>query len=85
MSMNSSQHDEKDDPIAGDDLLVGEPKIRAYLIELGMSPTVSVYHLRRVGAWPIGATGKKGGWLVASKRLLADHLHKIARGPAAAE
>jgi hypothetical protein len=81
--MDTNQHDEGDERLAGD-LLVGADAIRAYLIFLGMPEETDPYYLKRSGNWPIGNTAGDGGKLIASKRRLARHTEKIARGPTAA-
>jgi hypothetical protein len=59
-------------------LLVGRDAIRDFLIHLGMPERTCPYYLKRSG-WPIGGTsGGTGGKLIASKRRLARHVHKIA-------
>jgi hypothetical protein len=60
------------DDLAGDLLLGAEP-IETYLKHLGV-PDPDAYYLRRARKWPIG---KCGANLVASKRKLARHAHKI--------
>jgi hypothetical protein len=78
-AMDSNQHDEEVDPTG--DLAVGADDIRAYLVSLGMPPSVDVYYLKRTGRWPIGSTAASGGGkLLASKRRLARHVMKLARG-----
>jgi hypothetical protein len=77
--MDTNQHDDGDERLAGGDLLVGADAIRNYLISLGW-PSVDVYYLKRSG-WPIGGTAAAGGRLVATKTRLAHHTQKLARGP----
>jgi hypothetical protein len=82
--MDTNQYEKRgDDPFAGD-LLVGADAIRSFLIYLGMPEGTDPYYLRRTGRWPIGSTGGSsgGGKLIASKRRLAQHTDKIARGVA---
>ena len=81
--MATTTEHEEDERLAGD-LLVGAPRIRTFLISLGMPESVDPYYLKRSGNWPIGNTGRDGGQLIASKRRLARHVDKIARGPTAA-
>ena len=82
--MDTNQHDEGDERLAGD-LLVGADEIRDYLIFLGMPTDIDVYYLKRTGRWPIGKTDDgKSGKLIASKRRLARHTDKITRGSTAA-
>jgi hypothetical protein len=57
-----------------DDLLDGGAEIAAFL---GCN-TREVYHLHKTQRLPIGRLGRK---LIASKRKLARHVDKIARGP----
>jgi hypothetical protein len=83
MDSNSNQHDEGGEHLAGD-LLVGADAIRAFLVHLGMPEGTDPYYLKRSGYWPIGNTAGDGGKLIASKRRLARHADKIARGSAAA-
>ena len=83
MDTNQHQHDEGDERLAGD-LLVGADAIRAFLVHLGMPEGTDPYYLKRTGLWPIGNTAGDGGKLIASKRRLARHADKIARGPPAA-
>jgi hypothetical protein len=78
--MDSSQ-DEVDTSTG--DLLVTAEVIRTYLVSLGMPENTDPYYLKRSG-WPIGNTGGEGGKLIASKRRLARHTDKIARGLTAA-
>jgi hypothetical protein len=78
--MDSIQQDEGD--VRPGDLLVGAVEIRTFLMLLGMSEGTDVYYLKRSG-WPIGTTAKGGGKLIASKRRLARHTEKLARGNAA--
>ena len=81
--MNPYQHDERDEHLAGGDLLVGAAAIRAYLVFLGMPAGVDPYYLKRSGRWPIGNTGGSaggGGKLIASKRRLSRHAEEITRG-----
>jgi hypothetical protein len=66
--------------VAGGDLLVGADAIRAFLVYLGMPEGTDPYYLKRTGRWPIGKTGGDGGSPIASKRWLARHANKIARG-----
>jgi hypothetical protein len=80
--MDTNQHDEGD--ARPGDLLVGRDAIRDFLVTLGMPETVDPYYLKRAGDWPIGNTGGDGGKLIASKRRLARHTEKLARGPTAA-
>jgi hypothetical protein len=63
-----------DDDLTGD-LLVGADAIRDYLASLGMD--VNPYYLRK-SSWPIGKTGGRGGYLIASRRRLARHAMKLA-------
>jgi hypothetical protein len=79
--MDLTQHDEGD--VRPGDLLIGAGAIRAFLVSLGMPETSDIYYLKRSG-WPIGNTGGDGGKLIASKRRLARHTEKLARGSAAA-
>jgi hypothetical protein len=79
--MDTNQHDEGNER-AGD-LLVGADAIRIYLVHLGMPESTDPYYLKRSGNWPIGNTAGDGGKLIASKRRLASHTDKIARGSAA--
>jgi hypothetical protein len=65
------------------DLLVGERAIRAYLVQLGMPETTSVYYLKSTSGWPIGKSGGTSGSLIASKRGLARYANEIARGSTA--
>ena len=82
--MDTSQQDDGDERLAGD-LLVGADAVRAFLVHLGMPETTDPYYLKRTRNWPIGNTaGEDGGKLIASKRRLAKHADKIARGDAAA-
>jgi len=82
--MNTNQqHDDGDERLTGD-LLVGADAIRTFLVELGMPEETDPYYLKRTGHWPIGNTAGDGGKLIASKRRLARHADKIARGPTAA-
>jgi hypothetical protein len=76
--MDTNQHDEGD--ARPGDLLVGADAIRAFLMHLGME--ADPYYLKRSG-WPIGNTAGDGGKLIASKRRLAKHTEKLARGTAA--
>jgi hypothetical protein len=82
MDTNPNQHDEGD--ARPGDLLVGRDAIRDFLVTLGMPQTVDVYYLKRAGDWPIGKTGGDSGNLIASKRRLARHAEKLARGSTAA-
>jgi hypothetical protein len=82
-AMNANQHEEGDERLAGD-LLVGADAIRAYLVHLGMPEGTDPYYLKRAGTWPIGNTAGDAGKLIASKRRLARHTDKIARGSTAA-
>ena len=75
--MDTSQHDEGDERLAGD-LLVGAPAIKAHLVSRGMPETTDPYYLKRTGHWPIGSTSVNGGKLIASKRKLDRHTQKIA-------
>jgi len=77
--MHSNKRDEENEPLAGD-LLVGADAIRAFLVHLGMPEDTDIYYLKRSGHWPIGNTAGTGGKLIASKRRLARHTDKIARG-----
>jgi hypothetical protein len=70
---------QQDNEVAAGDLLVGAAAIRAFLVHLGM-PSADPYYLKRSG-WPIGNTANGGGKLIASKRRLANHTSRIARGP----
>jgi hypothetical protein len=82
--MNLNQSDTENDHLAGD-LMVGEPAIKAFLIQLGMPEDIDVYYLRRAGSWPIGNTNGGvggGGRLIASKRRLRRYADKITRGRA---
>jgi hypothetical protein len=82
--MDTTQHEENDERLAGD-LLVGADPIRTFLVSLGMPETTDPYYLKKTGRWPIGTTaGDDGGKLIASKRRLARHAEKIARGSTAA-
>jgi hypothetical protein len=84
MDNSPNQYDEGDERAAGD-LLVGAAAIRAFLVHLGMPEGTDPYYLKRTGDWPIGNTGAGGGGkLIASKRRLARHTDKIARGSSAA-
>ena len=76
-----SNHDEVD--TSAGDLLVTAEVIRTYLVSLGMPENTDPYYLKRSG-WPIGNTAGDGGKLIVSKRRLARHTDKIARGPTAA-
>jgi hypothetical protein len=66
--------------VAGGDLLVGANAIRGFLVYLGMPEGTDPYYLKRTGHWPIHKTSGDGGSLIASKRLLARHANKLARG-----
>jgi hypothetical protein len=77
--MDTNQHDDGDDRLAGD-LLVGAEAIKSYLVYLGMPADIDVYYLKRAG-WPIGNTAPDGK-IIASKRRLARHTQKLA-APAA--
>lgn len=77
------QHDDGEEHLVGD-LLVGAEAIRSFLVDLGMPEKTDPYYLKRTGHWPIGNTSLAGGKLIASKRRLARHADKIARGPTAA-
>jgi hypothetical protein len=79
--MDTTQHDEGD--ARPGDLLVSADSIRAFLISLGMPENTDPYYLKRSG-WPIGNTAGDGGKLIASKRRLARHTEKLARGSTAA-
>jgi hypothetical protein len=79
--MDTNQHEEGDTSTG--DLLVTAEAIRTYLVSLGMPENTDPYYLKRSG-WPIGNTAGDGGKLIASKRRLARHTDKIARGPTAA-
>jgi hypothetical protein len=79
--MDTTQYDEGD--ARPGDLLVGADPIRAFLVSLGMPEKTDPYYLKRSG-WPIGNTAGDGGKLIASKRRLARHTEKLARGPTAA-
>jgi hypothetical protein len=81
--MDTNQQQDDGDERAGD-FLVGADAIRAYLVHLGMPENTDPYYLKRSGNWPIGKTGGDGGSLIASKRRLARHADKIARGSTAA-
>ena len=81
MDTNQHQHDESD--VRPGDLLVGRDPIHTFLVSLGMPETIDIYYLKRSG-WPIGNTGGDGGKLIASKRRLARHTEKLARGSTAA-
>ena len=81
--MDTNPQQDDGDGRAGD-LLIGADAIRAYLVFLGMPADIDVYYLKRTGHWPIGKTGGDGGSLIASRRRLARHADKIARGPTAA-
>lgn len=59
-----------------DDLLAGAAEIAEFL---GTNAR-EVYHLAKTQRLPIGRLGRK---LIASKRRLARHTNKIARGSAA--
>ena len=80
MNANPTQHDEDARP---GDLLVGADAIHAFLVHLGMPEDTDVYYLKRTHALPIGNLTGDGGKLIASKRRLARHTDKIARGSAA--
>jgi hypothetical protein len=81
--VSNQQHDSGDELLAGD-LLVGAEAIRAFLVHLGMPENTDPYYLKKSGSgWPIGNTAGDGGKLIASKRRLARHTDKIARGSAA--
>jgi hypothetical protein len=82
MDDTNPQHDDGDDRLAGD-LLVGAEAIAAYLVYLGV-PNPDVYYLKRANVWPIGNTAGDRSKLIASKRRLARHADKIARGFTAA-
>jgi hypothetical protein len=75
--------DDGDAHVAGD-LLVGADAIRTFLAHLGMPEDTDPYYLKKTGRWPIGKTGGDSGNLIASKRRLARHADKIARGSTAA-
>jgi hypothetical protein len=81
--MDTTQHDEGDERLAGD-LLVGADAVRAFLVHLGMPETVDPYYLKRSGHWPIGNTAGTDGKIIASKRRLIRHVEKITRGPTTA-
>jgi hypothetical protein len=83
MDTNPQHHDDGDERLAGD-LLVGADAIRDYLVHLGMPEDIDIYYLKRTRTWPIGKTAGDGGSLIASKRRLARHADKLARGPTAA-
>jgi hypothetical protein len=80
--MDTNQHDEGD--ARPGDLLVGKDAIKDFLMSLGMPESTDPYYLKRSGNWPIGNTAGDGGKLIASKRRLARHAEKIARGNTAA-
>ena len=82
--MDPNQHQQDEGDVRPGDLLVGADAIRAYLVNLGMPETIDIYWLKRSGDWPIGSTGAGGGKLIASKRRLARHTEKLARGSTAA-
>jgi hypothetical protein len=71
---------QQQDHVAGGDLLVGANAIRGFLVYLGMPEATDPYYLKRSGRWPIHKTCGDGGSLIASKRLLARHANKLARG-----
>ena len=77
--MDTNQHDEGDERLAGD-LLVGAAAIAAYLVYLGMKDIDEddVYYLKRTRRWPIGNMGGDSGPLISTKRRLARHTQKIA-------
>jgi hypothetical protein len=60
-----------------DDLLAGGAEIAEFL----GTNVREVYHLAKTQRLPIGRLGRK---LIASRRALARHADKIARGPTAA-
>jgi len=80
------EHQQQEEERLAGDLLVGADAILAYLIFLGVLPADAdvddIYYLKRTGRWPIGNTAGDdgGGKLLASKRRLARHSHKIAAG-----
>jgi len=88
----TTEHQQQEDERLAGDLLVGADAILNYFIFLGVLPADAVvedvYYLKRTGLWPIGNTGliaaskhrRDGGRLIASKRRLARHVHKIAAG-----
>jgi hypothetical protein len=80
--MDTNKHDDGDERLVGD-LLVGADAIRSYLVSLGMPENTCPYYLRRAGKWPIGSVGRNSP-LIASKRRLARHADKVARGPSPA-
>jgi hypothetical protein len=80
--MDTTQHDEGDERLAGD-LLVGADAIRAFLVHLGMPEGTDPYYLKRTGHWPIGNTAGTDGKIIASKRRLLRHVEKITRGSSA--
>lgn len=69
------------------DLIFGRDAIHTFLVDfLGMPEKTDPYYLKQSG-WPIGNTGGNGGnggKLIASKRRLARHVEKLARGRPAA-
>jgi hypothetical protein len=72
---NTNQPDEG----AAGDLLLGATRIAEHISTL-VGETVNegdVYYAHKTGKWPIG---KLGAGLIASKRRLASHGNKIARG-----
>jgi len=75
---------QQDNEAATSDLLVGRDAIHDFLVALGMPKGTDPYYLKRSG-WPIGNTGASGGGkIIASKRRLANHTTKLARGNSAA-
>lgn len=76
MELEATQPDEGD-PLAGD-FLTGAAAIGGYLTDLGMT-NPDVYYLKRIG-WPIGNAAGDRSTLIASKRRLARHIDKRARG-----
>jgi hypothetical protein len=77
MDASPQQHDDGDERRLVGDLLVGADAIREYLVSLGMPTEIDVYYLKRSGQWPIGKTSGDGGKLIASKRRLTRHAHKL--------
>jgi len=51
-------------------------------VGLGMPESTDPYYLKRSGNWPIGNTAGTGGKLIASRRRLARHTDRMARGDA---
>ena len=73
--MDTNQHDEGDERLAGD-LLVGAARIAEHISVLIGEPVDEddVYYFRRAGKWPIG---KYGAELIATRKKLNRHAQKI--------